>query len=213
MGNLFSSRREYAQKTLSRNDLHHDPIKFFAEWMQQAQSSDIVDPTAMVLATSDASQQLHQRTVLLKSFDEKGFVFYSDRDSNKAKQMQQNPNVSLLFPWYVLERQAIIKGTVEVVSQKEADEYFLSRPKASQIAAWASEQSQIIESRDALEKDFDTMQQRFEQEDMKVPKSWCGYRVIPTYIEFWQGGEKRLHDRFFFIKEDGVWQEPQRLSP
>jgi pyridoxamine 5'-phosphate oxidase len=172
--------------------------------------SDIVEPTAMSLATSDDSIGI--RTVLLKYFDEKGFVFYTNYESKKSKQMQKNPQAAILFPWLALERQVKIIGKVEKISKLESLKYFSSRPKGSQIGAWASEQSSRISSRSILIEQFESMKKKFSNGEIPLPEFWGGYRVIPQSIEFWQGRANRLHDRFIYEREEGEWTI-SRLSP
>jgi len=186
-GDLSSLRKEFLQSGINKEDLKSSPVEQFSLWFSQAMESDIVEPTAMSLATSDDSIGI--RTVLLKYFDEKGFVFYTNYESKKSKQMQKNPQAAILFPWLALERQVKIIGKVEKISKLESLKYFSSRPKGSQIGAWASEQSSRISSRSILIEQFESMKKKFSNGEIPLPEFWGGYRVIPQSIEFWQGGQ------------------------
>ena len=206
-------RREYLQGGLQRSELADDPIGQFGAWLEEVVKAEISDPSAMCLSTADASGQPSQRIVLLKGFDARGFVFYTNLKSQKAWDITANPKVSLLFPWHFLERQVIVRGSVEQVSDAEADEYFSSRPRDSQIAAWASHQSDAIVSRKVLEDNFESFREKFDGQDVPRPEFWGGYRVEPHAVEFWQGRASRLHDRFIYrALEGGEWQL-ERLSP
>ena len=210
---LEAIRREYLLNGLSHDMLDADPQKQFSLWMEQAIDSGIADPTAMTLATVSASGQPSQRIVLLKHTDSKGYVFFTNYTSAKAQDMAVQPKVSLHFPWHLLERQVLVSGHVEKVPHEETEAYFWSRPRESQIAAWASKQSQPVASRDELMERFNELSERFKDKPVPVPEFWGGYRVIPEKIEFWQGGANRLHDRFVYIKQvDGSWNI-QRLAP
>lgn len=210
---LEQVRREYLMDGLSRENLNDNPFKQFELWLQQAIDAKLKDPTAMTLATVDAQGQPSQRIVLLKHMDERGFVFYTNYESRKAHDIAANPKVSIHFPWHTLERQVKICGTVEKVSQTESLKYFLSRPKESQLAAWASAQSKPISSRQLLMQQFNVMKDRFNKGEVPLPSFWGGYRVVPSTIEFWQGGSSRLHDRFEFSLTDSSDWHVQRLSP
>lgn len=210
---LEQVRRDYLMGGLSRENLKDNPFKQFEFWLQQAIDAKLKDPTAMTLATVDAAGQPSQRIVLLKHMDERGFVFYTNYESRKAHEIENNPKVSIHFPWHMLERQVKICGEVEKVSQSESLKYFLSRPKESQLAAWASAQSKPISSRQLLMQQFNVMKDRFNKGEIPLPSFWGGYRVVPSTIEFWQGGSNRLHDRFEYQRQDdGSW-DIQRLSP
>lgn len=210
---LFSLRREYMSQGLRRADLAKDPISQFSQWFDQARNTDMLDPNAMVVASVDTDGQPSARNVLLKAYDEKGFVFYTNLESRKAKQMALNPKVALLFTWLPLNRQIKIEGIAEKISAAESLKYFLSRPKESQWAAWASHQSQKISSRQLLEEKFFEMKRKFAQGEIPLPSFWGGYRVKPHQIEFWQGRENRLHDRFVYkYQADDDWSI-ERLSP
>jgi pyridoxamine 5'-phosphate oxidase len=206
-------RRDYTQGGLRRNDLPDDPLTLFQMWQHQAIACGLPDPTAMVVATVAASGQPSQRTVLLKQLDARGFVFFTNYGSRKAKELAENSRISLLFPWHPMERQVKICGTAEKVSLAESLKYFATRPRASQLAAWASQQSAAITSRTFLLSQLDNMKQKFADGQVPLPDFWGGMRVAPHEIEFWQGGANRLHDRFVYKKQaDTVWQI-SRLAP
>jgi pyridoxamine 5'-phosphate oxidase len=181
--------------------------------MEQTIKSGIPDPNAMTVATVDASGQQSQRIVLLKHLDEKGFVFYTNLNSRKAQELRQNPKVSLHFPWFFLERQVKVCGTAEPLSTAVVLKYFVSRPRESQLGAWASQQSRPISSRALLMQQFESMKNKFAKGEIPVPDFWGGFRVKPHQIEFWQGGSHRLHDRFqYTLQADGTWSI-DRLEP
>jgi pyridoxamine 5'-phosphate oxidase len=211
---LSEFRREYLKGGLSRADLHQNPIVQFSQWFEQAQKTDIPDSTAMILATVNGKGQPSQRTVLLKYYDEKGFVFFTNFSSRKASEIKENSNVSLIFVWLDLERQVIINGKAEKVPAAESARYFMSRPKESQMAAWVSSQSHPISSRQMLLQKFQEMKTKIGEGKVPLPSFWGGYRVEPTEIEFWQGRKNRLHDRFLYKKENetGIWTN-ERLAP
>ena len=204
-------RREYTQHGLSRKDLNHNPFVQFQLWMDQAIAAQLALPNAMSLATTDG-EETSIRTVLLKFFDENGFVFFTNYHSKKSKQITHNPKVALLFPWLSLERQVKISGRAEKMSASESFKYFCSRPRASQLGAWASVQSAPLSSRQALLSQFNAMKEKFSRGEIPLPDFWGGYRVIPDKIEFWQGRENRLHDRFVYKKQKGNWTA-SRLAP
>ncbi|RYY76353.1 MAG: pyridoxamine 5'-phosphate oxidase [Gammaproteobacteria bacterium] len=210
---LESLRTEYTKGGLEREDLHENPIEQFKRWMQQTIDAKIPDPNAMTVATVDASGQPSQRIVLLKNLDEKGFVFYTNLKSRKAQDLLQNPKISLHFPWYFLERQVKVCGVVEQLSTVDVLKYFVSRPRDSQLGAWASHQSRPISSRALLMQQFETMKNKFAKGDIPLPDFWGGFRVKPHQIEFWQGGVARLHDRFEYnLQADKSWTIT-RLEP
>ena len=199
-------RRSYTKDKLDLGKLHADPIQQFELWLKDAIAAELPDPTAMCVATVDESGQPSQRLVLLKDVSIDGFVFYTNLGSRKATELAANPKVSLHFPWHPLERQVIVYGTAERVPSSQVMKYFLSRPKESQLAAWASEQSRPISTRQALLQKFAEIKHKFEQGDVTLPSFWGGFLVRPHQIEFWQGGEHRLHDRFMYSKQDdGRW--------
>lgn len=204
--NLESLRREYLQGGLELVDLAANPIDQFKQWMTQTVAAEIPDPNAMTIATVDATGQPSQRIVLLKSVDEKGFVFYTNLRSRKAQELKQNPKISLHFPWYFLERQIKVCGIAEPLSTGEALKYFVTRPRDSQLGAWASQQSRPISSRALLMQQFESMKNKFAKGEIPLPDFWGGFRVKPHQIEFWQGGANRLHDRFQYnLNENDAW--------
>lgn len=191
-------RREYQGRELTRDSLASEPFSQFEQWFQQAQQAEVQDPSAMTLATVSATGQPSARTVLLKQYDDSGFVFFTNLESQKAQHIQHNSQVALLFTWLELNRQIKIEGVANKISHAESLRYFLSRPQESQWAAWASPQSQTISSRQILEEKFFEIKQKFSQGKIPLPSFWGGYRVVPKRIEFWQGRENRLHDRFSY---------------
>lgn len=208
-------RKDYSEKGLHRKDLLPDPIDQFRVWFDQAVQVQLPEPNAMVLSTVDAEHQPDSRTVLLKAFDRKGFVFFTNYESNKAHHIASNPNVSLCFPWFPMERQVIIRGTAARVSTAQSLKYFLSRPFGNRIGAWVSTQSKVISSRSLLEAKLKEMEQKFSDGEVPLPSFWGGYVVEPASVEFWQGGHNRLHDRFRYQKTDATgntWQI-DRLAP
>lgn len=209
---LEDNRREYDYGKLSRESLADDPFVQFTLWMDQAIQAKIQDPTAMSIATVDAEGKPWQRMVLLKGFDAKGFVFYTNLGSRKAQEIDNHAQVSLLFPWLQMDRQIIVGGQAEPLSAAEIERYFLSRPRESQLAAWASKQSSPIASRQVLDDQFEQVKREFSDGEVPLPDFWGGYRVVPNEIEFWQGGESRLHDRFSYRLDGDNW-DITRLSP
>jgi len=209
---LADFRKEYSDRGLKREEMLADPVAQFSSWFSQATELDLHEPNAMTLATVDETGMPCQRTVLLKYYDQDGFVFFTNYGSRKAKQMAQNPRVSLLFPWITLERQVIIQGTVEKISTAESLKYFASRPRESQIGAWVSNQSEVITSRKFLMQKLAEVREKFSHGEIPLPSFWGGYRVVPQRIEFWQGGSARLHDRLLYQRDDGAWKI-ERLSP
>ncbi len=192
--------------------IKENPHTLFEEWLSEAEANEINDPTAMALATADSEGQPSVRMVLLKGHDERGFVFYTNLGSRKASEITENPNVALLFHWKSLRRQVRVEGPLSQVTDAEADAYFASRARLSRIGAWASDQSQPLESRAVLEARVAEVEKRFEGQDPPRPKDWSGFRVQPRRIEFWQDGAFRLHDRIVYFFEDGLWRT-QRLFP
>lgn len=210
---LDDFRREYTQGGLELADLAANPLEQFNHWMEQTIKAGIPDPNAMTIATVDATGQPSQRIVLLKHLDEKGFVFYTNLNSRKAQELKQNPKISLHFPWYFLERQVKVCGVAEQLPTAEVLRYFVSRPRDSQLGAWASQQSRPISSRALLMQQFESMKNKFAKGAIPLPDFWGGFRVKPHQIEFWQGGAARLHDRFQYnLQGNGVWAI-QRLEP
>ena len=209
---LKALRREYLRDGLDRANLADDPFEQFERWMAQFLELDFPDPAAMTIATVAPDGQPSQRIVLLKHFDHSGFVFYSNYDSRKAQELVSNPKISLHFPWHVIERQVKICGVAEKISVEESWEYFSSRPKGSQIAATASPQSRVIDSRAELMREYERIEQQYQDDNLPLPDNWGGYRVVPDEFEFWQGGAHRLHDRFRYNRQGGGWVV-DRLAP
>jgi pyridoxamine 5'-phosphate oxidase len=205
-------RHEYIGGGLRRSSLDPDPIKQFESWFTAAFNAHILDANAMTLATCvDAKPSA--RVVLLKDFDERGFVFFTNYASGKGEQLEKNPNAALVFYWMEVERQIRIEGKVEKTSREESEEYFHSRPFGAQLGAWASPQSQVIDARRVLQARLEEMKQRFPEGQIPLPPHWGGYRVKPDRIEFWQGRPDRLHDRFRYTRQkDGSWRI-DRLAP
>ena len=205
-------RRDYRREGLRRADLDADPVAQFRLWFQQATAAELLEPNAMVLSTTDGHRP-SSRTVLLKAFDDRGFVFFTNYQSRKASEIASDPHVSLLFPWYGLERQVAILGQAERISAAESLAYFTSRPFGSRLGAWVSQQSTVISSRQILEMTWEEMKRRFADGEVPLPSAWGGIRVVPNEFEFWQGRQNRLHDRFRYRpRPEGGWAI-ERLAP
>lgn len=210
---LANLRREYRIRPLHRTDLDPDPIAQFDRWFNEAMEVEAMDANAMNLATVSSDGQPSVRMVLLKYYDSAGFVFYTNLGSLKAEEIKANSRVALLFYWHELHRQVVITGTADRISTAESVRYFMRRPRDSQIGAWVSRQSSLISSRAVLESEFAKMKEKFAHREVPLPSFWGGYRVAPTSIEFWQGRESRLHDRFMYrLTDDGGW-DVGRLAP
>lgn len=206
-------RAEYSRGELRREDLKPDPIDQFTVWFEEACQAGLLEPNAASLATAGPDGVPSLRTVLIKQFDARGFVFYTNLESRKAREIAANPHVALLFLWPALERQVVIDGTAERLSTAEVVAYFVKRPFASQVAAWASPQSRVLTSRKLLEMKWEEMKRKFAEGRVPLPSFWGGYRVSPQTIEFWQGRPSRLHDRFQYARQpDGTWLI-ERLAP
>jgi len=210
---IHALREDYKKGELRRKDLHDDPFKQFEKWFQQACNAELLEPNAMTLSTVNADGQPFMRTVLLKYFDEKGLVFFTNYESRKAKQIENNHKVSILFTWLPLQRQVHITGTAEKVSTAESLQYFSSRPRGSQLGAWTSQQSSIISSRQLLLMQFEQIKQKFMDGEIPLPDFWGGYRIVPNSFEFWQGCTNRLHDRFLYTQNDQQTWDIHRLAP
>lgn len=204
-------RRNYTRDGLRRADLNADPITQFRKWFGEAAAAELVEPNAMVLGTTNGTRP-SSRSVLLKAYDERGFVFFTNYESRKAQEIASNPHVSLLFPWYPLERQVGILGRAERISAAESLAYFASRPHGSRLGAWVSQQSSVVNSRKFLEMKWDEMKRKFADGEIPLPSFWGGIRVVPTEMEFWQGRENRLHDRFRYTRSGDGWTI-ERLAP
>lgn len=211
-GDLTSTRREYIAKPLRRENLDADPIAQFAQWMDDAMAVSPDDATSMTLATANKQGMPSARIVLLKHFDEQGFAWYTDYRSRKGADLAENPQAEIMFYWYGLERQVRIQGQVEKLPIEQGRKYFDERPLGSRLSAAASCQSHPVVSREQLEQAVENLQSRYPDGDVPHPEEWGGYLLKPTHIEFWQGRESRLHDRFSFDLEAGEWKV-QRLQP
>jgi pyridoxamine 5'-phosphate oxidase len=213
MTQISDLRKDYTQAILELDSINASPFDQFRKWFDEAVKSEVIEPNACVLSTVSDEGTPFQRTVLMKGLDDQGLVFYTNYTSRKAQQMDKNPNISILFPWYALERQVAIKGKVEKISVEESLAYFISRPYKSQLGAWVSQQSQVISSRNVLEIKLQELTAKFEEGKVPLPDFWGGYRIIPTSFEFWQGRQSRLHDRIMYEQsETGDWTTC-RLSP
>ncbi|MFY0594541.1 MAG: pyridoxamine 5'-phosphate oxidase [Roseivirga sp.] len=206
-------RKEYTQASLDIESVDNNPMIQFEKWFKEAQNGELLEPNAMVLSTSDTTGQPFQRTVLMKALSAEGIVFYTNYGSRKAKQIEENNKVSVIFPWYAMERQVSIQGLVTKVSTKESLKYFSSRPHGSQLGAWVSEQSKVISSRSILEMKLAEMKRKFKEGKVPLPDFWGGYRIEPISIEFWQGRQSRLHDRLIYTKNDADDWTIDRLAP
>ena len=215
MGNtvdLENLRRAFRTRPLDRNDLDADPVVQFQKWFTEALAANVLDPNAMSIATVAPDGQPSLRTVLLKQYDARGYVFYTNHESRKAREIAGNPRVALLLYWAEISRQVRITGTATRLSAAESLRYFLSRPRDSQIGAWISEQSRVIEGRQTLEARFAEMKERYAAGEVPLPSFWGGYRVAVQTMEFWQARESRLHDRFLYSRSDTGWVI-ERLAP
>ncbi len=206
-------RRSYVKGGLSEEDLTTHPMRLFEKWLQDAIDSEIHDPNGMVISTVDNEGQPFSRMVLLKHYDDENLTFYTNLGSRKATQLKENPKVCVLFPWYMLERQVMFLGTARRQNVREDLKYFHSRPRGSQIGAWTSHQSTHISARAVLESKFLEIKEKFKQGEIPLPSFWGGFKIEFDTVEFWQGRENRLHDRFIYEKENGIWQTPKRLAP
>jgi pyridoxamine 5'-phosphate oxidase len=208
---LAGLRKDYALKTLDERDVDREPLKQFGVWMVEAIHAQVPEPTAMTLATADKSGRPSARIVLLKGVDPRGFVFYTNYESRKARELAENPQAAVVFMWKELERQVRIEGRIEKVSEAESDAYFQTRPLGSRIGAWASPQSRPIEDRGWLERRWAELGQQHGEAPQR-PAHWGGYRLLPESIEFWQGRTSRLHDRIVYRRENAAWKV-FRLAP
>jgi len=206
-------RRDYALAGLSEKELARDPFRQFDKWFAEAEASKLPDPNAMILATAGRDGRPAARTVLLKGLDGRGFVFYTNYESRKGRELEANPRATLLFPWNALERQVIVEGTVARVAREESETYFHSRPRLSQLAAVASPQSSIIASRSVLEDSVKVLEKKYAGQEIPLPPNWGGYRLVPETVEFWQGRRNRLHDRLRYRRSAAGDWTIERLGP
>ncbi len=206
-------RKQYRSQLVAEESLAEEPMGQFAHWFRDAAEANVFEPNAMVVATATPDGRPSTRTVLLKRFDERGFVFFTNYDSRKGRELDANPFVSLLFPWHPIARQVVVTGTASRIGRDETAGYFRSRPHGSQLGAWASDQSTVIASRAELDRRYAELEARYpEGEQVPVPPQWGGIRVVPDAVEFWQGHENRLHDRLRYVLEAEKWRV-ERLCP
>jgi pyridoxamine 5'-phosphate oxidase len=210
---LADLRKDYSLAGLMEKDLAKDPFRQFEKWFQEAEAAKIAEPNATVLATANRDGQPSARTVLLKGLDGRGFVFYSNYESRKGRELEVNPRATLLFPWVALERQVIVEGTVTKVAREESEAYFHSRPQTSQLSAWASVQSSVVSGRKVIDEAMKEMEKKYAGQVVPLPAHWGGWRLAPETVEFWQGRRSRLHDRLRYRRgKDGGWTV-ERLAP
>ena len=205
-------RKDYTLAGLAEKDLARDPFRQFEKWFAEAQAAKVPEPNAMVLASCTPDGRPSTRTVLLKALDGRGFVFYTNYESRKGRELAGNARASLLFPWIAMERQVMVEGTVSRVTREESDAYFHSRPRLSQLAAWASNQSSVIGDRALLESAMKALEKQYAGTDVPLPPNWGGFRLVPESVEFWQGRRSRLHDRLRYRRDKDGWAI-ERLAP
>lgn len=210
--NIAALRRDYIKDILKKEDLLENPLMQFSAWFKEAQKAEVLEPNAMSLSTVSPSGRPKSRIVLLKGISDSRLKFFTNYKSQKAKDLEQNPWVSINFFWPELERQVRIEGKVEKTTAEESDIYFDSRPEGSKLGAWASPQSEIIESREIMEENHKSLEKKFKDHSIPRPPHWGGYNVIPDSVEFWQGRASRLHDRFIYLLKNGNWKI-ERLAP
>lgn len=212
MTDLFNIRRDFSLKTLDEKDMLVDPIQMFEQWFNEAILSEVLEPNAMNLATATLVGRPSSRIVLLKQVRPEGFVFFTNYESRKAREIEQNKYCALNFVWHELERQVRVEGVIEKISEEDSDSYFEVRPEKSKLGAWASPQSQVIPNRQYLEKLIIDFESHFLGKEITRPKNWGGYIIKPYLIEFWQGRSSRLHDRMQYLQDDNGWKI-ERLAP
>ena len=212
MVSLEEVRKQYMVAGLDRNQLLESPTDMFRKWFEEIEDIKTLEPNAMILATASKKGKPSNRTILLKEYDERGFVFYTNYDSKKGQQIEVNPYGSLVFHWYPLERQVRIRGKIRKISEEKSKKYFALRPRLSQISALASRQSEVIENREHLEKIVKELEKKHKGKEIPMPEDWGGYRLEHNEIEFWQGRRDRLHDRFIYSRHGTTWQI-ERLAP
>lgn len=210
---LADLRKDYALAGLAEKDLAREPFRQFEKWFQEAEGAKIVEPNAMTLATATRDGRPSARTVLLKGVDGRGFVFYSNYESRKGRELEGNPHATLVFPWLAMERQVIVEGTVTKIAREESEAYFHSRPRASQLGAWVSQQSSIVAGRKVLEDAMKELENKYAGQEVPLPPHWGGWRLAPETVEFWQGRRSRLHDRLRYRRDPGGDWVVERLAP
>jgi pyridoxamine 5'-phosphate oxidase len=209
---LADLRKDYSLAGLAEKDLARDPFRQFEKWFQEAEAAKLTEPNAMTLCTATRDGRPSGRTVLLKGLDGRGFVFYSNYESRKGRELHENPHATLVFPWIALERQVIVEGTLTKVAREESEAYFHSRPRASQLGAWVAQQSSIIPGRGVLEESMKALEKKYEGQPVPLPANWGGWRLAPETVEFWQGRRSRLHDRLRYRRGKDDWSV-ERLAP
>ena len=210
---LADMRKDYSMAGLLEKDLAKNPFRQFEKWFQEAEAAKVPEPNAMTLATTSRDGRPAARTVLLKACDGRGFVFYTNYESRKGRELDANPHATLLFPWLTMERQVIVEGSVTRVSREESEAYFHSRPRQSQLGAWASPQSTAVAGRAVIEESYRVVEKKYEGREVPLPPNWGGFRLAPELVEFWQGRRSRLHDRLRYRREAGGDWVVERLAP